>query len=207
MQQATEIQAKIIAARHRQGITQEELAEKAKVNVRTIQRMEKGTVVPRVYTLKAIAQALDIPYHTLLVAVPGDETEITPLVQGSTTGSNHASQHHDGDFLQWLCLSCFTYLVLPYIHFLLPTYMLNKQPGLLPESRLFGRRLIKTQIKWLVGLHLSLLLALAYNTLQASYWGNHYPVNYVWVLVGMYLINLVIIATYMRRAKTLLKAD
>ncbi len=47
------------------GMTQEELADKCEVTVRTIQRIENGEVDPRTYTLHAIAAALDIEYAEL----------------------------------------------------------------------------------------------------------------------------------------------
>lgn len=47
------------------GMTQGELAGLVKTNVRTIQRIENGQVKARVYTLTAIAQALEIEYELL----------------------------------------------------------------------------------------------------------------------------------------------
>ena len=43
-----------------QGMTQQELAVKAKINLRTIQRIENEEVIPRSYTLKIIAKVLMI---------------------------------------------------------------------------------------------------------------------------------------------------
>ena len=40
------------------GLTQQELAEQCKVNIRTLQRIENGVVTPRAYTVKAIFAAL-----------------------------------------------------------------------------------------------------------------------------------------------------
>ncbi|MCE6991440.1 helix-turn-helix domain-containing protein [Dyadobacter sp. CY323] len=51
---------KIKEIRTRLGMTQQELALKAKVNLRTIQRIENGEVIPRSYTLKIIASVLNI---------------------------------------------------------------------------------------------------------------------------------------------------
>ncbi len=51
--------------RIKKGITQEDLAAKTELNVRTIQRIEKGEVDPRAYTLQSIAKALDVEFETL----------------------------------------------------------------------------------------------------------------------------------------------
>lgn len=51
--------------RLKKGITQEELAEKTDISVRTIQRIENGDVDPRAYTLQSIAAALDVDFEVL----------------------------------------------------------------------------------------------------------------------------------------------
>ncbi len=51
--------------RLKKGLTQEELAEKTDISVRTIQRIENGEVDPRLYTLQSIASVLDIEYEEL----------------------------------------------------------------------------------------------------------------------------------------------
>ena len=62
----TAIAKKIIHFRKLRGITQEMLSEVTGLNVRTIQRIEAGEVDPRLYTLKSIADALDVNLEELL---------------------------------------------------------------------------------------------------------------------------------------------
>jgi len=50
---------KILELRQQKGFTQEELVEQCNISVRTIQRIEAGEVMPRVYTVKTILAALD----------------------------------------------------------------------------------------------------------------------------------------------------
>ncbi len=52
--------------RLQKGMTQEELAEKCDITVRTVQRIESGEVDPRSYTLQAIASALEIEFQELV---------------------------------------------------------------------------------------------------------------------------------------------
>lgn len=61
-----ELGRKIAEIRRQKGVTQEELAAKANINVRTIQRIEKGEVDPRSYTINEIATALDVDPELLL---------------------------------------------------------------------------------------------------------------------------------------------
>ena len=50
---------KILELRQQKGFTREELVEQCNISVRTIQRIEAGEVMPRVYTVKTILAALD----------------------------------------------------------------------------------------------------------------------------------------------------
>ena len=59
------IAKKIRETRKIKGITQEELAEQAKINLRTIQRIENSENVPRGKTLHLICQALEIDSEEL----------------------------------------------------------------------------------------------------------------------------------------------
>lgn len=59
MMKQPELGRKIAELRKARNLTQEELAEKCRLNVRTIQRMESGMVTPRSYTLKTIYAALE----------------------------------------------------------------------------------------------------------------------------------------------------
>src|SRR6187551_2730618 len=51
--------------RLKKGITQEELAARTDISVRTIQRIESGDVDPRAYTLQSIAAALEVDFEIL----------------------------------------------------------------------------------------------------------------------------------------------
>jgi len=54
---------KIADLRKSKGLTQEELVEKCKLNVRTLQRIEAGEVSPRSYTQRLIFKALEYDIH------------------------------------------------------------------------------------------------------------------------------------------------
>ncbi len=57
-----EIGSKVIELRKAKGLTQEELAIRCGVNVRTVQRIEAGTVSPRIATLRLIGAELDYEF-------------------------------------------------------------------------------------------------------------------------------------------------
>jgi len=68
--------------REKQNLTQEELAEKSGLSVRTIQRIEAGTE-PKGYTLKTLASSLDVLESDLLIPEnPIEELIVeTPIIE------------------------------------------------------------------------------------------------------------------------------
>lgn len=54
-----ELGKRIVELRKERGLTQEELVEKCNINVRTLQRIESGEVMPRSYTVRLIFAALN----------------------------------------------------------------------------------------------------------------------------------------------------
>lgn len=57
---------KLIEVREVKGLTQEEVAEKCNINVRTIQRIESGVVEPRAVTIKIISETLGFDFFKTL---------------------------------------------------------------------------------------------------------------------------------------------
>jgi transcriptional regulator with XRE-family HTH domain len=58
-----ELGRKLTEFRNEIGLTQEQLSEKTKINIRTIQQIESGEVMPRIYTLKTILEVLGRNYE------------------------------------------------------------------------------------------------------------------------------------------------
>lgn len=72
------IAKKVIKSRKESGLTQEELAERAKVSLRTIQRIERAETEPRGYTLQLICNVLDIDSKELLRSAREDQHKSLP---------------------------------------------------------------------------------------------------------------------------------
>lgn len=174
---------RIIQARQQKGLTQEELAELAGVSARTIQRIESGDSIPRSFTLKAIASALGKSFEELI-----NEEQPVPVVKSAPITDD---QH----FLKMLNLSCFSYILIPYVHFLIPRYILKKETSLSNETILFSRKLIRQQVSWVVIFHLSFIVTLAYNLLLVKMFGRRdLVIHYLWPFFIMYLVNAVVIS-------------
>lgn len=185
---------RLVKARKQKGLTQEELADLANITVRTIQRLESGEAHPRPYTLKAIAAALDTTFEALQ-----DQTACEdPKPAGAADRSGGDNPH----FLQLFCLSCFSYLVVPIVHFVIPVYILSKSRTLSPAVSAYARKVIRGQVYWVIALHLALLLTLIYNMICAVYIGVPYTIHYLFPLFGMYLVNAFIIGRAWARSRT-----
>ena len=159
------------------GLTQEEVAEKSGLTVRTIQRLESGASTPRAYTLRQLGEALGVAPE-MLTDFSGTNTVITPLVP------NTEDKQNADDSLEWLNLSCFSYLVLPFFHILIPLYLLKK------HKTVAGKKIVQGQIYWMILLHSSMLLTLAYNLFRKHY--LHHSdgqISYLLVAGILYLFN------------------
>lgn len=72
---AQSLKGNLLYQRKLKGFTQEELADKTTVGVRTIQRIEKGEVQPHLQTVKLLAVGLDVEVEDLIVLDnPKEET-------------------------------------------------------------------------------------------------------------------------------------
>jgi len=63
MIQQPELGKKIAVFRKSKGFTQEELVEKCNLSVRTLQRIEAGEVIPRIYTVRLILEVLELDFE------------------------------------------------------------------------------------------------------------------------------------------------
>lgn len=181
---------KVLSARKSKGLTQEQLAERATITVRTVQRIESNDSIPRDYTLKAIAAALNMPLEEFISVRSCLRVSNEPsFLQNGRPAGREASCH----FLQLLNLSAFAYLVVPFIHFLIPILLLKKRKEKDDTLQTTGQRIIRQQIWWTVSTHFLLFLTLVYNLIQANWFGKSNLLNYLWIFAGMYVLNAFII--------------
>lgn len=103
--------------RETKNLTQEELAEKSGISVRTIQRIEAGTI-PKGYTLKTLAKSLEVPEKDLLISEPLKE-EITVDEVSLVTEKENDSPFNSG-LIKIINLSSLPLAWLPIANFLPP---------------------------------------------------------------------------------------
>jgi transcriptional regulator with XRE-family HTH domain len=190
--------ARISTIRKSKGVSQEVLAEQSGVSLRTIQRVEQGDTVPRGYTLQALAAALEVPLEAFreepeLLTVPALPVAAAvapePLVAAAPASSGLRS---DPQFLQLLNLSALSFLVFPLLNLVVPWVLWRKHSHNVEHAAEVGRRVLGFQILWQVLCFLSYGLA-AVAQLWAKLYHLAFPNLFVWVFIGSYLFNLVMI--------------
>lgn len=119
--------------REKQNLTQEELSAQSGVSVRTIQRIEAGTI-PKGYTLKTLAKTLNVNENELLTAdvLPEKEPE-------STTALNYTT-------LKLINLSSLPFIILPPLNILLPLILMFT----LKQKNYIVKQIITLQIMWTI---------------------------------------------------------
>ncbi len=117
---------KIESLRKSRGLSQEVLADKSSINLRTLQRIEAGETEPRGNTLLLIARALDTPIEELL-----DFTKTT-----------------DSGFLQTMNLAALSFWVIPLGNLVIPLILWIMKRDKVQGVYELGRRIINFQITW-----------------------------------------------------------
>lgn len=102
--------------RESQNLTQEELAEKSGISVRTIQRIEAGTI-PKGYTLKTLAASLDVSEKDLLISEIIKEEIAVDEITFITENNNDSFK---SGLIKIINLSSLPFAWLPIANFLPP---------------------------------------------------------------------------------------
>jgi transcriptional regulator with XRE-family HTH domain len=127
-----ELAQKIKELRVRKGFSQEQLAETAQINLRTVQRIEGGETEPRGDTLKRIANALQVTPDELI-----DWTE-----------------QEDNKFLACLNISALSFIAFPLLGIIIPLAIWILKKDKIRNTNEIGKRLLNFQISWCLTLFL-----------------------------------------------------
>lgn len=119
---------KITHLRKSRGLTQEELAENARVNLRTVQRIESGDTEPRVTTLRALCNAMNVNIEEVI------ETGLC----------------ENRSILFWLHLTPAAVFLLPLGNIILPLILWLSHKDKTSHVREQGANIINFQILWYV---------------------------------------------------------
>jgi transcriptional regulator with XRE-family HTH domain len=133
------ISDQIRALRKSKGLSQEALAENAKINLRTLQRIETGNVVPRGETLRLLAQALDISV---------EELSSVEYEAAATLDNSAVEVQDDPGFLKLMNLSALTFWFIPLGNVIVPLVLWILKRNTVTGAYDLGRRILNFQITW-----------------------------------------------------------
>jgi transcriptional regulator with XRE-family HTH domain len=117
-------------SRKKLGLSQEALAEKANVSLSTIQRIEKGTVKPRAFTIKILAESLDLDMSEL----------ISKPAQSEYSESTFSS-------LKRINLATLFLSFIPFISLIIPAVLWKKDKQVQSKNAIAGK-IVSFQLLW-----------------------------------------------------------
>lgn len=168
------IGAKILEIRKRKGLTQEKLSDLSKINLRTLQRIEKGTTTPRSDTLSNICQVLEINMEDILDYDRKDNLK----------------------FIRYFHLSVLACLFFPLGSVILPLVLWVAKRDKIKGLHNQGINVLNFQILWSIFFYFNMIL---WGILSLYHWGHSnlllymggvlYTVNIVYPIIISHLIS------------------
>jgi transcriptional regulator with XRE-family HTH domain len=158
------IGAKILEIRKRKGLTQEKLSDLSNINLRTLQRIEKGSTEPRSDTINSLCQVLEVSAEDVL----------------------DYGKKDDLNFLKYFHLSVLTCMFFPLGNVILPLVLWLPNRNKIIDLNEQGVNVLNYQILWS-------LLFYFFFTLWFIFTIMHWPNNHLFLfaLIGLYLLNTV----------------
>jgi len=160
---------KVKELRSRRGFSQEILADNSGLSLRTIQRIELGTTVPRGDTLQRLASALE---------VSPDDLIDWKIVQ-------------DKNILTLLSLSQLGFLVFPLLGIIFPTVIWVLKKEKVKDVDALGKAILNFQISWTLTLGIVYILAPLKRLTHGNFGLSIYETACVFGV--LYLLNLIAI--------------
>ncbi len=158
-----DIGQKIKSIRKQKGLSQEELADLAKVNLRTIQRIENNESEPRGKTLQLICDVLNVNIEDIL----------------------EYGKRNDKNFLVVFHLSVLSFLVIPIGNIILPLILWMNKKDKIIGLHAIGTNLINFQIVWTFASFSSITIFAIFKIMH-----YHYYEYFLFISIGLYIINI-----------------
>lgn len=157
--------------REQKGYTQNDLAKKTGLSLRTIQRLESTNKVPKGYTLNTLAAEFDIKPSTLQ----------DKYIHDKLTHESAISK------LNLINLSILSFLFLPFGNLILPFYIFKKNEQLQLVNEI-GKRILNFQIIFTIILCMVLII-LPFTLVRVL---PDIPVMMIFLILA-YLFNIIIV--------------
>ena len=162
-------------SRKKLGLSQEALAEKANVSLSTIQRVEKGTVKPRSFTIIILAEALELDASELLLDLIDKETPKTYF-----------------SALKRINLYTLLFVFIPFINLIIPFVVWKKSKEIHSRDSIAGK-LLSFQLLWsifiIIGMFLSIFLT---NVITGEAGFGHYTASILYSLSLVFNVFVIV---------------
>ncbi|NGP77550.1 helix-turn-helix transcriptional regulator [Balneolaceae bacterium YR4-1] len=173
------ISKEIKEVRIQKGYSQEKLAKKSDLSLRTIQRVENGETEPRGDTINRIAEALGVPANKLI-------------------GNQKVK---DNSYLTSLHISALSFLLFPLLGILIPILLSTIQRDENWHLTVNAKKLLSFQITWNIVLFVGLLGYLSWwnykvgtiTVVSPSIVSSIYMPLYL-LVGGLYLYNFIVVS-------------
>lgn len=169
---------KIKELRSRKGISQDELATIAQLNLRTVQRIESGETEPRGDTMKRLANALQVTPDELI----------------------DWAEEEDPIMLMFLNVSALSFIAFPLLGVIIPLVLWMSKKDKIKTFNTTGKKLLNFQISWCIAIFSIYIIYFIASTFRLKLFpfyisilslrGNELLIALIPVL---YVLNLVII--------------
>lgn len=160
-----EIGNKLREARKNKGLSQEELALSAKVNLRTIQRIENNESEPRGKTMNLICKVLELNVEDIL----------------------DFGKQIDKSYLIIFHLSVITFLAIPVGNIILPMILWMTKKDKIIGLKEIGTNLLNFQITWSILAYLSVTI---FVLLKIQHYNNR--LVFFFIFIGLYALNIIL---------------
>ena len=172
---------KIKELRVRKGFSQEQLAEAAQINLRTVQRIESGETEPRGDTLQRLASALNVTADELI----------------------DWAEQEDNGFLIFLNLSALSFIAFPLLGIIVPLTLWFLKKDKIKGLTQMGKSLLNFQITWCITtfiIYVAAMLGFIGHWFRRShFYGSaeamilvvmvFYLANLLFILINSYRVN------------------
>ncbi len=154
------IGAKVLRARKLKCLSQQELADKAGVSLRTVQRIENSNTQPHPHTLSTISRVLEIDF----------------------TKVNESESDFGVGPVKWILTSCLLPVIPIISNLLIPGWLYFKNHDS-PQMKTWGSRILTFQLFWTVTTTIMIILTppLALLIFDTTNPGKFYPVLFVYM--------------------------
>lgn len=172
------IAEKIKQIRTQKGFSQEELAEKTNLSLRTIQRVENGKSNPHGNTIIRIADALNVTIDTFI----------------------DSQKEENKTYLASLHISALSFLLFPLLGIILPLLLWMSKKDQTKNLTSHAKKLLSFQITWTILLFMGLIGFILWGNYKIGTMSDISPsivseiyFPFYYYMGGLYLYNLVIL--------------